>query len=90
LRSGNDYHLLVGRRRRLPWEAVSEIQEHPPPTHRNVDGRPPDGCRWRSRSGHHQHKKRRRRVPWEVPELVIQERPPSMHRNVDGGPPDGC
>jgi hypothetical protein len=39
----NDFHLVVGRRRRPPWEAVPEleIQKRLPSTLENADGRPP-------------------------------------------------
>jgi hypothetical protein len=50
---------------------------------KNVDGRPPGECWWRSGSTHHQRKKCRRWDPWEVPELQIQKHPPSMLRIID-------
>jgi hypothetical protein len=38
-----------------PWEAVSEIQKHPPSTLRNIDGRALERCQsWRYESAHHQ------------------------------------
>jgi hypothetical protein len=52
-RSVNDYHLVAGRRRWTPWEAVMEIQEPSPSMLRNVDSGP--SGRWcrRFESVHH-------------------------------------
>jgi hypothetical protein len=86
-KSGNDYHLVVGHRRRPP-RRYGRRSERAHINVKNVDGGPPGRQCQRSGSTHHQRKKCRRWAHWEaMPE--IREYPPSTQKMSTVGPLGG-